>query len=44
VAVLKLGDLVKVEIGSGLYAFTACVVLSLAASASFDPRQAWSRT
>ena len=44
VAALKLGDLVTVEIGPGLYAFTACVVLSLAASASFDPRQAWSRT
>ena len=44
VAALKLGDLVTVEIGPGLYAFTACVILSLAASASFDPRQAWSKT
>ena len=43
VATLKLGDLVKVEIGAGLYAFTACVALSLFASASFDPRQVWSR-
>jgi paraquat-inducible protein A len=42
VATLKLGDLVSVEIGPGLYAFAGCVVLSLAASASFDPRLAWS--
>lgn len=41
VAALKLGDLVSVEIGPGLYAFAACVCLSLAASASFDPRMAW---
>ncbi len=41
VAVLKLGDLMTVSVGPGLLAFTACVTLSLAAAASFDPFDMW---
>ncbi len=41
VAVLKLGDMVEVSAGPGLLAFTCCVVLSLLAAASFDPRGLW---
>jgi paraquat-inducible protein A len=41
VAMLKLGDLVTVEPGPGLFAFTACVGLSLLASAFFDPHALW---
>ncbi len=41
VAALKLGDLVSVRAGYGALAFVACVLLSLAASASFDPRSVW---
>jgi paraquat-inducible protein A len=41
VAILKLGDLVTVEVGPGLFAFTACVGLSLLASAFFDPHALW---
>jgi paraquat-inducible protein A len=41
VAMLKLGDLVTVEPGPGLVAFTACVGLSLLASAFFDPHALW---
>jgi uncharacterized paraquat-inducible protein A len=37
VAAVKLGDLVSIESGSGLYAFAGTVVLSLLASASWDP-------
>ncbi len=41
VAVLKLGDLMTVNVGPGLLAFTVCVTLSLAAAASFDPFGMW---
>ena len=37
VAVLKLGDVVEVSAGPAALAFTSCVVLSLLASAFFDP-------
>jgi paraquat-inducible protein A len=40
-AMLKLGDLVTIEAGPGLVAFTACVSLSLLASALFDPHALW---
>ena len=43
VAWLKLGDLVRVTPGPGAIAFTACVLASLVASASFDPRALWNR-
>lgn len=41
VAWLKLGDLVRVSPGPGAVAFTLCVLLSLLASALFDPRSIW---
>jgi len=41
VAVVKLGDLVRVQPGPGLAAFTGVVVLSLLASATFDPHTIW---
>lgn len=41
VAFVKLGDLVDIHPGSGLLAFTACVVLSLIASLCFDPHCLW---
>ncbi len=41
VAVLKLGDLMVVRIGPGLFAFTSCVTLSLVAAALFDPHRLW---
>ena len=37
VAAVKLGDLVTIESGPGLYAFAGTVVLSLLASAAWDP-------
>jgi paraquat-inducible protein A len=42
VALVKLGDLATVLPGPGLIAFTAMVVFTLLASASFDPRLIWS--
>lgn len=42
VALVKLGDLATVLPGPGLIAFTAMVVLTLLASASFDPKLIWS--
>lgn len=39
---LKLGDLVTVEAGPGVWAFTGMVMLSLLASSAFDPHAAWS--
>lgn len=42
VAVLKLGDVVDVSAGPAALAFTSCVVLSLLASAFFDPHSLWS--
>lgn len=41
VAVLKIGDLMEVSAGPAALAFTSCVVLSLFASASFDPHALW---
>ncbi len=41
VAVLKLGDVVEVSAGPAALAFTSCVVLSLLASAFFDPHSLW---
>ncbi|MCA9283666.1 MAG: paraquat-inducible protein A [Phycisphaerales bacterium] len=42
VAAVKLGDVVEVSLGPGALAFAACVALSLAASAAFDPHLLWS--
>jgi paraquat-inducible protein A len=41
VAWVKLGDLVQVRPGPAAAAFTLCVVLSLCASAWFDPHALW---
>lgn len=41
VAWIKVGDLVEVTAGPAAVAFTACVVLSLLASAWFDPHLLW---
>jgi len=41
VAAVKLGDLVHVKPGPGVVAFAACVMLSLLASAVFDPHAIW---
>lgn len=41
VAVLKLGNVMDVTPGPGALAFATCVVLSLLASASFDPHNMW---
>lgn len=41
VAWVKIGDLVEVRPGPAALAFTACVLLSLVASARFDPHSLW---
>ena len=41
VAVIKLGDLLEVTAGPAALAFTCCVVLSLLATAAFDPHSLW---
>jgi len=41
VALVKLGELATVLPGPGLIAFTAVVVLTILASATFDPRLIW---
>jgi paraquat-inducible protein A len=41
VAAMKLGDLLSVSAGPGALAFTVTVLLSLLASASFDPHALW---
>ena len=41
VAALKIGDLVDVAAGPAALAFTTCVVLSLLATATFDPHSLW---
>ncbi len=41
VAALKVGDLVEVYPGPAALAFTVCVVLSLLATACFDPHSLW---
>jgi len=38
---VKVGDLVDVKAGPGVVAFTLCVLLSLLASARFDPHVLW---
>ncbi len=43
VALVKLGDMATVVPGPGIIAFTGVVVLTLLASASFDPRVIWER-
>jgi paraquat-inducible protein A len=41
VAALKLGNVMDVTPGPAALAFTVCVVLSLLATASFDPHSVW---
>ena len=41
VAALKIGDWVSVTPGPGVTAFAACVLLSLVASAVFNPHAIW---
>jgi len=41
VALVKLGELATVLPGRGLFAFAAVVVLTILATASFDPAQIW---
>jgi paraquat-inducible protein A len=43
VALVKLGQIATILPGPGLIAFTAVVVLTMFASASFDPRLIWER-
>ena len=43
VALVKLGQIATILPGPGLVAFTAVVVLTMLASASFDPRTIWDR-
>ena len=43
VALVKLGQIATILPGPGLIAFTAVVVLTMLASASFDPRLIWER-
>lgn len=43
VSLVKLGQIATILPGPGLVAFTAVVVLTLLASASFDPRLIWER-
>ena len=43
VALVKLGQIATILPGPGLIAFTAVVVLTMLASASFDPRTIWDR-
>jgi paraquat-inducible protein A len=44
VAALKLGNVMDVTPGPAALAFTVCVVLSLLATASFDPHSVWEDT
>ena len=41
VAHLKLGDIATVVPGPGIVAFTGVVILTMLASASFDPHHLW---
>ena len=43
VALVKLGELATVLPGRGLFSFAAVAVLTVVASASFDPRLIWTR-
>lgn len=42
IAMLKVKDFVTIDIDAGLFVFSTCVLLSLAASASFNPQALWS--
>jgi len=44
VGLVKLGQLATVLPGTGLFAFTAVVVLTILASLSFDPRLIWTQS
>ena len=44
VALVKLGEIATIRPGPGLLAFTAVVVLTILASASFDPISIWEET
>ena len=41
VAWMKMGDLVDFRVGPGLVVFASVVLLSLAASAQYDPHALW---
>ncbi len=41
VTLVKLGDLVQFRLGPAVWAFVLCVVMSLVASAMFDPHAIW---
>lgn len=41
VTLVKLGELVSFELGPAVFAFVACVVMSLVASVMFDPHAIW---
>jgi len=41
VALVKLGDLVTIHPGPGVWAFSACVIFSLMSSSYFDPHAMW---
>lgn len=41
VALVKLGELVQFSLGPAVFAFVLCVVMSLLASAMFDPHAIW---
>ena len=41
VTLVKLGDLVEFRLGPAVWAFVLCVVMSLIASAMFDPHAIW---
>jgi paraquat-inducible protein A len=43
VAVVKLGELASVSAGRGLFPFACVVVLTLLASAAFDPQLIWQK-
>jgi paraquat-inducible protein A len=44
IAFVKLGDLVSIQAGRGLSAFTVLVLLSLLASLAFNPAMLWENT
>lgn len=41
IAMVKLGDLVTIHPGPGVWAFSACVIFSLISSSFFDPHAMW---
>jgi len=44
VALVDIGALATIEAGMGITAFASTVILTMLASASFDPRLIWNRT